>query len=58
MDAEKELAEVRSQQTDDYTKQQEEILRIEAEKTALIKEQQFIIANTTEAERAEATRRA
>lgn len=58
IDVEKELADVRAQQTDDYTKQQEEILKLEAEKTALMREQEFIIANSTEAQRAEATRRA
>lgn len=55
---EKQIADLKADSSKDAVEKQKELTDLETQKTALLKEQSFIIANTTEAQRAEASRRA
>ncbi len=59
VDIEKEIAELKIKSTtdaDDAIKKQNDLLELEKKKTALLKEQEFVVKNTSEAQRTEATR--
>lgn len=61
LDVNKDIAEINAKSitdAEDVKKRQEELVELEQKKTDLLKEQEFIVANTTEEQRKEAERRA